>query len=103
MLALIVADRALAAAIHTNMQPAAHHEKGAACNVLQELTVNTMIDSQPYRSPVSHLESSFHDDLPSNQRRERKIGQTWALGAYFPNAHAFPDNPLRTAEDYLLR
>ena len=100
---LIVADRALAAAIHTNTQPVAHHEKCATSKTPQELTVNTMIDSQPYRSPVSHLESSLHDGLPSNQRRERKIRQTWAPGAYFPNAHAFPDNPLRAAEDYLLR
>ncbi len=85
---------------------AARTAKQATRNPLVELSVNTVIDRKPPRPTVPHHQRSpEHRDLPLNLKTpvKRETRQIWAAGALFPNAHAFPDNPLRTAQDYLHR
>jgi hypothetical protein len=98
MPALINADRSMLFAAQANILDGAP----VARNHPLEPSVNAMIDRKPQSSPVAHPRLSV-DNLPSNQRAVGKVRQVWASGAHFPNAHAFPDNPLRTAEDYLFR
>jgi hypothetical protein len=80
--------------------------KQTARNHHVELMVNTVIDRKPQRPPVAHHNRSpEHRQLALNVKTpvKREARQSWAIGATFPNAHAFPDNPLRTAQDYLFR
>jgi len=81
--------------------------KQAARNHHVELMVNTVSDRKPPRPTVflHHHRSPEHRELFLNLKTpvKRETRQIWATGAQFPNAHAFPDNPLRTAQDYLYR
>jgi hypothetical protein len=69
------------------------------------LHVNTVIDSRPHTSSVLHPPTPALHALAENGKTPVRVKrrQLWAAGAHFPNAHAFPDNPLRTAYDYLHR
>lgn len=71
----------------------------------REIHVNTVTDSRPAVSPVLHSLTSALRALAQNGKSpaRAKRRQLWAAGAHFPNAHAFPDNPLRTEYDYLFR
>ncbi len=103
---VVKGDRSMVFAAQDNMQTktaVARQSNGARDNAFMEPRVNTMIDSKPQRPPVGHPRSPERTDLPRNTRHAPKLRQVWASGAHFPNAHAFPDNPLRTAADYLSR
>ncbi|SRR5579883_2880223 len=108
MKSLIKADRSIAFAAQQNAHPemeAARAGKQSARRQIMEPNVNTVIDSKPQHPPVLHQRSPEHTDLSLNGKvaAKRATRQVWASGAHFPNAHAFPDNPLRTAHDYLFR
>lgn len=103
---VIKGDRSMVFAAQANMQTetamaSSKHSENA--NRLMEPRVNTVIDSKPQRPPVAHQRSPERANLTLNQQGMPKQRQVWASGAHFPNAHAFPDNPLRTAADYLSR
>lgn len=98
---LIGVDR-MVSATNSKQQPVARDAKSTARLMSTEQIVNTVIDRKPQNSSVPRV-MSFHDDRSSNQRREGKAGQTWSPEVPFLNAHAFPDNPLRSAEDFLFR
>jgi len=103
---VIKGDRSMVFAAQANMQTktdAARQHNGVSDTQPMEPRVNTMIDSKPQHPSVGHLRSPERADLPRNARHAPKLRQVWASGAHFPNAHAFPDNPLRTAADYLAR
>jgi hypothetical protein len=103
---VVKGDRSMVFAAQANMQTktdAARHHNGVSSTPPMEPRVNTVIDSKPQRPTVSHQRSPERTHLPRNARHTPKQRQVWASGAHFPNAHAFPDNPLRTVEDYLAR
>ncbi|MBA3827215.1 MAG: hypothetical protein H0X24_25390 [Ktedonobacterales bacterium] len=103
---VIKGDRSMVFAAQDNMQTKTDvvcHRNGRNDMPPMEPRVNTVIDSKPQRPSVGHQRSPERADLPRNARHAPKLRQVWASGAHFPNAHAFPDNPLRTATDYLVR
>ena len=97
---MITADRSMPFAVQAQVNDK-HAAPLSMPNSFMEPTVNTMIDSKPQSTSVAHHIGD--DDLPSNANGEYPAGQSWPRAATFPNAHAFPDNPLRAAEDYLYR
>jgi hypothetical protein len=108
MKSVIKADRSMVFAAQHNAHPemeAAHDGKQSVRQPIMEPNVNTMIDSKPRCPTVLHQRSPEHQDLSHNHKvaAKRAARQVWATGAHFPNAHAFPDNPLRSAYDYLFR
>ena len=103
---VIKGDRAMMFAVQANGQTKTdviHQHRYASDNAFMEPRINTVVDHKPQRPPVRHQRSPARTDLPCNIRQAPKQQQVWASSVHFPNAHAFPDNPLHTATDYLAR
>jgi hypothetical protein len=102
----IKADLSMALAAQHNMPKAKEPVCAFAAPAhFLALHVNTVIDSRPSVAPVVHPPTPALRDLAQNGKLPGRVKrrQLWAAGAHFPNAHAFPDNPLRTDYDYLHR